>query len=80
MFITFKNNLTPAYMPYMFSARDFSHNIGNYEIILQVPKPRTVHLKRSLVYSGAVLWNGFPSELRKPLPPKTFRKGIRAGG
>ncbi len=37
--------------------------------ILQVPKPRTNYLKRSYVYSGAILWNGLPSKPRKPLTP-----------
>ena len=46
------------------------------ENILHVPKPRTDYLKRSLRYSGAVLWNGLPSEISKPLTVKRFKKGI----
>ena len=58
------NKLTPPYMDDMFSARDFSYSIRTSENILQIPKPRTNFLKRSFGYSGAVLWNGLPSELR----------------
>ena len=46
------------------------------ENILHVPKPRTDYLKRNLRYSGAVLWNGLPSEIRKPLTFKRFKKEI----
>ena len=60
----------------MFSIRDFYYNIRRSENILYVPKPRTDYLKRSLGYSGAVLWNGLPSELRKPLALKRCKKGI----
>ena len=29
------------------------------------PKPKTNYLKRSFKYSGAMLWNSFPSEAKK---------------
>ena len=59
----------------MIPARQFSYNIRKPENILQAPKPRTDYLKQSFRYSGAVLRNRFPSELRKPLPLTSFRKG-----
>ena len=31
---------------------------------LMLPKPRTDYLKRSFSYSGAVLWNNLPEEIR----------------
>ena len=40
------------------------------------PDQELTILKWSLGYSGAVLWNGLPSELRKPLTLKRFKKGI----
>ena len=68
-------NYMPRYMQDMFSVSNFYYNIRRSENILHVPKPRTDYLKRSLGYSGAVLWNGLPSEIRKPLTFKRFKKG-----
>ena len=34
------------------------------EKILALPKPKTNYLKRSFKYSGAMLWNSFPSEAK----------------
>ena len=31
---------------------------------LNLPKPRTNHLKRSFSYSGALLWNSLPESIR----------------
>ena len=70
------NNLTPLHMQNMFSSRKVSYNIRNTENILQVPKPRTDYLKRSFGYSGAILWNGLPSELREPLSLAAFKTGL----
>lgn len=79
MVVMFKtvNMLAPRYMQNMFSARSVPYNIRNSESILHVPKPRTNYLKRSLGYSGAVLWNGLPDELRKTTSLASFKKGIR---
>ena len=60
----------------MFSIHDVYYNIRCSENILNVPKPRTDYLEVKSWYSGAVLWNGLPSELRKPLTLKRFKKGI----
>ena len=71
------NNQMPPYMQDMFSDRDFYYNIRRSENILHVPKLRTDSLKRSLGYSGAVLWNWLPLEQRnKPLTLTRFKKGI----
>ena len=43
---------------------------------LNVPIPRTDLLKSSLVYSGPVLWNSLPSELRFPVSPSVFKKHL----
>lgn len=75
MFKTF-NKQMPPYMQDMFSIHDAYYNIRRSENILYVPKARTDYLKWSLWYSGAVLWNWLPSELRKPLTLKRFKKGI----
>ena len=76
MFITLNKQMPPYMQDMFFSACDFYYNIWRSENILHVPKPRTDYRKRSLGYSGAVLWNGLPSDLRKPLTLTRFKKGI----
>ena len=43
---------------------------------LNVPIPRIDLFKSSLVYSGPVLWNSLPSELRLPVSPSVFKKRL----
>ena len=43
---------------------------------LNVPIPRIDLFKSSLVYSGPVLWNSLPSELRLPVSPSVFKKHL----
>ena len=43
---------------------------------LNVPIPRIDLFKSSLVYSGPVLWNSLPSELRFPVSPSVFKKHL----
>ena len=44
----------PDYLQNLFSARGTGYNLRNSEIKLNLPKPRTNYLKRSLRYSGAL--------------------------
>ena len=66
------NKQMPPYMQDMFSVRDFHYSIRHSKNILHVPKQRTDYLKWSFGYSGAVLWNWLPSELRKSLTLTRF--------
>ena len=43
----------------------FLHSLRDTEGKLAVPKPRTDYLRNSFNYSGAVLWNSFPMDLRQ---------------
>ena len=43
---------------------------------LNVPMPRIDLFKSSLVYSGPVLWNSLPSELRLPVSPSVIKKHL----
>ena len=54
------NNIVPDYLSLHFVLResDFS---------LAIPQPRTNYCKRSLSYSGAVLWNSSPLVIRQSL-------------
>ena len=63
MFKTLKSNV-PSYLQESFSIRETRYNLRDSEMRLNVPKPRTNYLKRSFCYSGALLWNSLPREIR----------------
>ena len=58
------NNLAPAYLCNLFAPISPSYYFRNAKKKLMLPKPRTDYLKRSFSYSGAVLWNNLPEEIR----------------
>ena len=61
--------LTPTLTTkFYFNARDSSK--------LQIPIPRIDMFKSSLCYSGSVLWNQLPSELRSLQSPLSFKKNL----
>ncbi|KXJ15113.1 putative RNA-directed DNA polymerase from transposon X-element [Exaiptasia diaphana] len=70
------NSLAPKYLMDMFSYRQSLYNFRNSENILNVPKPRTNYLKRSLGYSGAVLWNGLTCDMRTARSLADFKKQL----
>ena len=57
------NDLAPEYLSIkfsvqsLFSQRYFAYNLRNSEGRLTLSKPSTNYLKRSLSYSGAMVWN-----------------------
>ena len=59
------NNLAPAYLCNLFAPRTPNHDFRNAKKKLMLPaKPRTDYLKRSFSYSGAILGNNLPEEIR----------------
>ena len=54
-----------------------SYNLRENEYKLAVPQPRTEFYKRSLSYSGSVLWNGLPLEVRQLTSPSIFKGKLR---
>ena len=64
MFKMLKGN-APSYLKSLFSVRTLEYDVrNNRSIKLHTPKPRTNYLKRSICYSGALLWNNLPQEIR----------------
>ena len=60
------NGLTPDYLSSKFVDRS---SVSNYSLRdtegkLAIPQPHTNYMKNSFSYSGAVLWNSLPIELR----------------
>ena len=72
------NNLTPGYLTSRFTWRENSgYNLRDSVNKLQVPLPRTEYGKRSFSYSGAVLWNNLPVDLRANSPSLSgFKAGV----
>ena len=60
----FIDNLAPAYLCNLFTPRTPNYYFRNAKKKLMLPKPRTDYLKRSFSYSGALLWNNLPEEIR----------------
>ena len=75
MFKTLKSN-APIYLQEFFSIRGTGYNLRNSEMRLNLPKPRTNYLKRSFCYSGALLWNSLPQEIRKLQTQDKFKKAL----
>lgn len=73
------NGLAPEYLKSMFTDRSSTttYSLRNCEGKLAVPLPRTNFLKNSFSYSGAVLWNSLPTNLRQAQTLASFKSGCR---
>ena len=58
---------------------DFQDNydLRNRDTDLALPKPKTNYLKRSLRYSGAMLWNSLEKETKKAQTLASFKRLLR---
>ena len=54
-----------------------SYNLSENEYKLVVPQPRTEFYERSISYSGSVLWNKLPLEVRQLTSPNFFKGKLR---
>ena len=71
------NCLAPDYMSSKFTLRNDlfnSYNLRDSENKLAVPLPRTNYYRNSFCYSGTVLWNILPSDIRQAKSFTSFRK------
>jgi len=50
-----------------------TYNLRDSDCSLAIPQPRTNYCKRSLAYSGAVLWNSLPLDIRQSLSLNEFK-------
>ena len=73
------NNTATEYLTSCFVRRcDLtSCNLRENEYKLAVPQPRTEFYKRSLSYSGSVLWNSLPLEVRQLTSRNVFKRKLR---
>ena len=58
------NNLAPASLCNLFAPRTPNYYFHNTKKKLMLPNPRTDYLKCSFSYSGGLLWNNLPEEIR----------------
>ena len=58
------HGLAPEYFCSRFEKRQTAYNLRDSEHKLNVPLPRTDYYKDNFSYSGAVLWNSLPREVR----------------
>ena len=70
------NGEAPTNLQGLFSVCGTRYNIGNSEMRLNVPRPRTDYMKKSFCYSEAVLFNSLPQNIRKCQSLPQFKKAI----
>ena len=70
------NGLVPVYLQDLFSERHTDYDMRDTLRRLNLPKPRTDYLKRSVGYSGALLWNSLPENIRAIRSIRQFKKQI----
>ena len=71
------NCLAPDYMSSKFTLRNDlfnSYNPRDSENKLAVPLPPTNYYRNNFCYSGAVLWNNLPTDVRQAKSLTVFRK------
>ena len=68
--------LAPLYLENLFTFCSTNYNMRNAENNLNLFKPRTNYLKRRFSYSGALLWNNLPLNLRTIDSLGQFKKAI----
>ena len=74
------NNHSAPNLKNKFIARETNlrnYNLRNADVNLSVPKPRTDYLKKSLGYSGAVLWNSLPMHAKRTESLNVFKNLIK---
>ena len=59
------------------SQRHFAYSLRNSEGRLTLSKPSTNYLKRSFSYSGAMLWNNLPKNLKNAASVEHFKRNIK---
>ena len=70
------NNLAPAYLCNLFAPRISNYDLRDVKGKLLLPKPGTDYLKCRFSYSGALLWNNLPEEVRTANSLDVFKVSI----
>ena len=70
------NEQAPVYLQNLFHERSTDYDLRNSFHKLTLPRPRTNYLKRSFSYSGALLWNSLPENVREIKSVSKFKEQI----
>ena len=72
------NNLAPEYLTYLFCRTNQVHDysLQNSDLNLLLTKPNTNFLRNSFSYSGAVLWNSLPRNVRLAQSLSGFKRSL----
>ena len=71
------HGLAPNYLSSKFERREVAYNLRDSENKLNVPLPRTNYYKNSFSYSGAILWNCLPCNLREAESLGQFKRLLK---
>ena len=73
------NNMVPEYLRscLVFNSDALTYNLRDSDGTLAIPQPRTNYCKRSLSYSGVVLWNSLPLNIRQSLPLNELKSKLK---
>ena len=69
--------LEPSPLSSKFERREVAYNLRDSENKLNVPLPRTNYYKNSFSYSGAILWNSLPCNLREAESLGQFKRLLK---
>ena len=74
------NRMVPDYLSshFAFRSNTLTYNLRESDFSLAIPQPRTNYCKRNLSYSGAVLWNGLPLDIRQSLSLDVFKRKLQS--
>ena len=70
------SGLAPVYLHDLFSERRTDYDLSDSFRNLNLPKPSNDYLKCSFGYSGALLWNSLPENIRAITSIGQFKKEI----
>ena len=70
------NGLASVYLHDLFSERHTDYDLSDSFRNLNLPKPSNDYLKCSFGYSGALLWNSLPENIRAITSIGQFKKEI----
>ena len=71
------NEQAPVYLQNLFHEWSTDYDLRNSVCKLTLPRSRTNHLKQSFSYSGALLWNSLPENVREIKSIKKFKEQIK---
>ena len=70
------SGLAPVYLHDLFSERHTDYDLSDSFRNLNLPKPSNDYLKCSFGYSGALLWNSLPENIKAITSIGQFKKEI----